>query len=503
MSRVRVAPLAAPFGACVAAGCGILLWIAGINPLPALAVAGGAAVVFGALASVEVGAAALIAAVALFQREKLFAFSIPFMGGGLKPTDILLILTLAGWAARSVARGATRTVAEELDRDPRRHLAPLPRPVTWILLGFIAWASLSAAAGIMAGNGFKESLLELRPLLQYLLFVPIVASLGSRSIHRIVIVMLVAAAASSLNAIVLYLGGGGSEALFTDGATRIAAVPYAYMLFAFIIALLLRAGGARHGPLLYSLAVLGLGGLAVTLFRAAFLGLAAALAFATWAAAPAMRRRLLRQAGLLLLALPIGAGALGIGAAGSPEMVPALLKRLASIGEYEHDVSAQHRLSEWSAATRTIAANPVTGAGLGARVEFYSPMYNEQQNRMGYWSSDVYIHNSYLWMLAKLGLIGFILFSTTLALSLRTALRAIRIAPPGPDRAVLVALAACVVATLVAAVFGPLLNMDNMTPFVAFALAAIHVLHRETRASARTTDRTAGREAAWSHSSAS
>src|SRR5690606_29030563 len=166
-----------------------------------------------------------------------------------------------------------------------------------------------------------------------------------------------------------------------------------------------------------------------------------------------------------------------------------------SIGEYEHDVSAQHRLSEWSAATRTIAANPVTGAGLGARVEFYSPLYNEQQNRMGYWSSDGYIHNSYLWLLAQLGLILFI--------SLRTALRAIRIAPPGPDRAVLVALAACVVATLVAAVFGPLLNMDNMTPFVAFALAAIHVLHRETRASARTTDRTAGREAAWSHSSAS
>src|SRR5690606_32880878 len=117
VSRVRVAPLAAPFGACVAAGCGILLWIAGINPLPALAAG-------------EVGAAARIAAVALFQREKLFAFSIPFMGGGLRPTDILLILTLAGWAARSVARGATRTVAEELDRDPRRHLAPLPRPVT-------------------------------------------------------------------------------------------------------------------------------------------------------------------------------------------------------------------------------------------------------------------------------------------------------------------------------------------------------------------------------------
>src|SRR5690606_38294870 len=144
----------------------------------------------------------------------LFLVSIPFMGGGLKPTDILLALTLAGWAARSGARAATRSAAEQIIADPGRRLAPLPRPITWILLGFVAWAGLSATAGIMAGNGFKESLLELRPLLQYLLFVPIVASLGSRSIHRIVIVMLVAAAASSLNAIVLYLGGGGSEALF-------------------------------------------------------------------------------------------------------------------------------------------------------------------------------------------------------------------------------------------------------------------------------------------------
>jgi len=503
VSRVRVAPLAVPFGACLATGCGILLWIAGINPLPAFAIAGGAAVVLGALGSAEIGVAALIAAVALFQRDQLFALSIPFLGGGLKPTDILLALTLAGWAARAAARAATRTAAEALWPGAAPGLAPLPRPVTWILLGFVAWASLSAVAGIMGGNGFKESLLELRPLLQYLLFLPIVASLGSRSIRRIIIVMLVAAAVSSLNAIAQYLGGGGNEALFTGGSMRITAVPYAYMLFAFIFAVLLRAGGSRHRLLLYGLAVLALGGLAVTLFRAAFLGLAAALAFATWAAAPAMRRRLLRHAFLLLLAVPIGAGAIGIGAAGSPELVPALLSRMASVGAYERDISAQHRLSEWSAAARTIAANPVTGAGLGARVEFYSPMYDEQQNRMGYWSSDIYIHNSYLWVLAKLGLIGFILFGATLALSLRTALRALRAAAPGQDLAILVALAACIVATLVAAMFGPLLNMDNTTPFVAFAIAAIHVLHRETRAAAYTRDQTAGREAPWSHSSAS
>jgi len=291
VSRVRVAPLAVPFGACLATGCGILLWIAGINPLPAFAIAGGAAVVLGALGSAEIGVAALIAAVALFQRDQLFALSIPFLGGGLKPTDILLALTLAGWAARAAARAATRTAAEALWPGAAPGLAPLPRPVTWILLGFVAWASLSAVAGIMGGNGFKESLLELRPLLQYLLFLPIVASLGSRSIRRIIIVMLVAAAVSSLNAIAQYLGGGGNEALFTGGSMRITAVPYAYMLFAFIFAVLLRAGGSRHRLLLYGLAVLALGGLAVTLFRAAFLGLAAALAFATWAAAPAMRRQ--------------------------------------------------------------------------------------------------------------------------------------------------------------------------------------------------------------------
>lgn len=484
MSRVRVAPLAAPFGACVATGSGILLWIAGINPLPALAAAGGVAVALGALASAEIGVAALIAAVAVFQRESLFVVSVPFMGGGLKPTDILLALTLAGWAARSAAHAATRTSAEALVASPGRWPAPLPRPVTWLLLGFVAWAGLSALAGIMAGNGFKESLLELRPLLQYLLFVPIVASLGSRSIHRIVIVMLAAAAVSSLNTIALYIGGEGNEALFTGGGMRITAVPFAYMLFAFVFAVLLRAGGSRHRLLLYGLAILGLGGLAVTLFRAAFLGLAAALAFATWTAAPVMRRRLLRQAGLLLLALPIGAGALGIGAAGSPELVPALLSRIASVSEYNRDISAQHRLSEWSAAARIIAANPVTGAGLGARVEFYSPMYDEQQNRMGYWSSDVYVHNSYLWVLAKLGLIGFGLLTATIALSLRAALRAIRAGPPGPDHAVLIALTACIVAALVAAMFGPLLNTDNMTPFVAFALAAAHVLARSSHAGA-------------------
>src|SRR5688572_27683985 len=107
----------------------------------------------------EVTVGILLAAVVLFPSEQLFTYSIPLFGGGLKPTDLLLLITLSGFAIRQVFQ--------------RRSYPALPGGATTLVLCFVGWAVFSAVLGINRGIFYKDSLVELRPILQYLLFVPI------------------------------------------------------------------------------------------------------------------------------------------------------------------------------------------------------------------------------------------------------------------------------------------------------------------------------------------
>ncbi|MHB8853330.1 MAG: O-antigen ligase family protein [Ignavibacteriaceae bacterium] len=79
-----------------------------------------------------------------------------------------------------------------------------------------------------------------------------------------------------------------------------------------------------------------------------------------------------------------------------------LFARATSISLNKIDISNLGRLVEYATAFSAFLRNPLLGAGLGFHFTYYTPGIGEQ--------STIYCHNSYLYVLSKLGILGFIPF---------------------------------------------------------------------------------------------
>lgn len=419
----------------------------------------GSVIVVGALASLELGLSILLATVVLFPREQLFQFSLPLLGGGLKPTDILFCAMFLGWMARAFNGRSVE-------------MSHVPRVLTFLLIAFVTWAVFSAAYGIHEGVNFKDSLYELRPLLQYLLFFPIVTELNRRSVQRLIYVILAASVAIAIKAVISFITGEGGEASYTGGFTRVMDIEFSYLLFSILISLTVYIQRLGRPILLLACVAINLGGLAVTFQRSAFLGMGAAFLFLFILSDHRAKKRFLNWglavATILLLLFPLFA----VNSSEERNFLLALRYRLASVLDYKADDSAQHRFEEWTAASNIIKAHPVTGGGLGLRIQFYSPLYSEETNTTGYWSDDFYMHNSYIWVATKMGVTGLLLFLSLIFIALRHAILLSR-TYNGMERAQVLSLAVSLIALIVISLFGPMFNTPNLTPFVAFTFGGI------------------------------
>jgi O-antigen ligase len=438
--------------------------IAGADARLVAAAFGGGIVVLGAVRSAEFGVGSIIACVALFQRADLFQVSIPFFGGGLKPTDMLLLATLGGWTARALARA---TLGDRAQR--------LPFPATALVVAFVAWAIVCAAVGMSRGAYYKHSLLELRPLLQYALFLPIVSECDVASVRRLVRVVIGAAVVVGVKALVLYARGAGDVASYTGGASRIMSVSFVLLLVAALLGSASYAEGGRRRSWYAAATVLSLLALVVTFQRAAFIGLLAAMVGMIVLVDRAARRRLLVAGLLASAAVTLGAAVLGSGHRPTPNVVTALHRRILSIRDFREDVSAQHRIMEWKAAAGMLRQHPVAGNGLGVPVEFYSPLYDENSNQEGYLSTDIYIHNGYLWLWTKMGLVGLCAFLGLALAAAATAVRGLR-HRESRDRSLVVGFSTVMVAFAMVSFFGPMFTEDETAPIAVFVVGSIYIL---------------------------
>ena len=161
----------------------------------------------------EFGALLIIVLVSIVPRSVLFDRGLPFGGGNLKVTDVLLVLTLGSWLAGRATR-------------PMRFALP-SRSVTALLVGTVGFALIGVVTAHVRASSFKLSLLEMRPLLSYLLVFPLVSGASSwRRFERGLVLVFAAAAASACVAIAEYVNGVGEAATFTGGALRIQSTVY-------------------------------------------------------------------------------------------------------------------------------------------------------------------------------------------------------------------------------------------------------------------------------------
>jgi len=404
-----------------------------------------------------------VAMMMLFGRDEVYEFSIPFAGGGLKPSDLLLGVTLGAWLIRVVVLRVT--------------VLPLPKFFSIMMLLFLLQVGVSAAMGISSGNNFKDALLELRPLLQYLLVFPLMAEFDTVKLKQAVWFFLAVSVVSSIRILVNYWQGVGQVLLFGEGIRVVLLELGAYLppvMIGMVYAMF-----RIHTRLSLGVGLLNLAALAVTFFRSAYLGLSGGMFFIFLLAEARIKRMML----ILLLFVTLGGVAGGVAyTVLKPKSInpfESVITRILSLREYREDISSLHRLREWESATSLIGKSPVWGNGLGTRIVFESPMYSADSQRLGYLSHDIYIHNSYMWMLVKMGGAGLATFLVVWLTAMYTARKSLASVTDPGDRALLLALAGVLAGNMVISVFGPMFNIDNMTPINAFILGSVFILARE------------------------
>jgi O-antigen ligase len=449
--------------ACAISGSILGLIILYINPPYAIALIIGIIMSVLSIISLEFGLASIFILLTLFQRSQLFSVSIPFLVGGIKPTDVLLISILSGWVLRTCI-GKKKLIFNN-------------KFFIYIVILFIVWAIMSVFNGVSQGATLKYSLLELRPLLQYLLIIPIVTELEKKSIQRILWVLLIFSTIISLKAITLYIYGIGEEALYAEGSIRIMSIDFVYPLFAIIISFVYYIYEFRYKQYYLIVMILNLAALVITFQRSAWIGLFVSMAFILYS----LKNNILRYNYFKIIIYVCLIGSIIytsfiVSNSKSVNPVLALEKRLSSIFKYKEDVSAQHRINELDASLNIIKEHPFIGNGLGTRVLFYSPMYSEEGGKMGGISDDIYIHNSYLWITVKMGFVGLVLFVLIIYLNIKTGVKNIRIIKYNDQPTMLIGVVSCFLGLLISSFFGPMLTIDSVTPFVAFFSGAIYKL---------------------------
>lgn len=415
----------------------------------------------------ELGASVTIAAPIVIPSDVIAAHGVRAFGGGITLTDALLALTVAGWAIGALVTG--RAVR-------------LPRPAVSIAVAvFLVVVIANAFALRSPGVALTVALTDLRPLLALALVFVLVDRLRPQQLRRWAFGFVVLSVVPSLITMARYLAGQGSVAAYSGGAIRVFGT-FFYPVIALVWAccLLQTESGHRARLVLWAAAILAASAVFFTFQRTAWLallaGVAAVLAFAT----PRQRRRVALGSIVAMVAMLLLVSVVNASSAhrvSSP--LAAGINRLDSVLNND-DVSRRHREAEFSYVISRIERHPVLGTGLGTSVTFYSPMYSSTTNRMGGYYTNTYIHNSYLFLLLKVGLVGTLPFLAVIGSTLARAARSARDVDP-LTRTIALGTVASLVMLLLLAASGPHLTTPEAVPFLAALIAAIEVLPRTAR----------------------
>jgi O-antigen ligase len=334
----------------------------------------------------------------------------------VKATGSVLLL---GWVLSWFRR--PRPAAGARPARPREQ-----RLVVAVLVAFLAWAGASALWAVDAGTAAADW--QRYALNAVLLLVVPAAVRSRRDLVVIAGTLAVAAAAAAASGLVIVSEEFPGRLTGTvSDANHLAAVLVPGIVMAVALAGVLRPAGAR-----WAFACVALGccaGLLATQSRGGLI--AAGTALLTWVVVGARWRR--GSAALLAVLVVLGAA--------YPALAPAADdRRWADVGD------GSGRTDLWEVGLRIFADNPLLGVGTGNYL-LAGPRYLVRPGHLP--RADIILatprvaHNTYLHVLAELGVIGLTLFVLLVALCLMTLLRAVRLFAELGDRGSQVLGAAC------------------------------------------------------------
>lgn len=367
--------------------------LAGASPL--LAFAGVAAVGYGALTGVNIRLGLCLFTVITF----LDVLPVPF-GPAASISKLAGAVLAIGWLA-TVAYG----------RSAKRGLLDEQPVVVGLLVAFLVWAALSSVWALAPSTTFDA---VSRYALNAVLFLIAASVLRTRRDVAWVVAAFIAGAAISAAYGIAVPPMTGGTGLGRVGGTVGDPNEFAAVLVAGLPLAVALAAGRDWSPALRAIGVTAAGlcvtGIVLSLSRGGLLALITVLLAALALAG--------RWRGKLLLILPL----VLLAGVGYFLATPAALQRVTSSN------GGTGRTDVWRVGWRIVEARPVLGVGAGnfqeASIHYLlRPGLLERSDLIA--STDKVAHNTYLTVLAELGLVGALMFVALIAVALACGVRAV------------------------------------------------------------------------------
>lgn len=353
----------------------------------------------------------------------LVPFPLPevrLLGAGLETRDLALFALLGLAAVKGAAGGGRRAIPWWGAVGP--------------LLALVGLAAFSALNGVLVhGAPLGLALRELRPFAYYLVAFVALAALGDRRqvvwlvvglflVADLVALVVVAQQALGTQQVLfeqMYAAGwevrtmGGTGGVF--GSARVVPPGHVFLTLMLVVAVALLPI-ARPGLVRALLAAQALAfGLAslLTYTRAQWLTLTiAVLVVLAFTPLPRQARAVRRAAAVVAATVLLVAGIGFVAPATGNAFLTLVADRALSVADPNDTLttdSLQWRAYENEEALATYASHPVLGIGLGA--SYREPSLVRSEVEQNDWGLTRFIHNAYLYLLVKMGLLGPALFA--------------------------------------------------------------------------------------------
>lgn len=392
--------------------------------------------------------------------------------GGIAPEELIYSLTFLVLLGASFLRELLRG---ETGRPPRWE-TPLALPVFCMGLLGLLWA----VVGILRGHLFAHWTSDLNFILFFwLYFVIAVSAADTRDIYKVIwptasvtIGVVLWGIASRIKEGTLFIG-------YIPGFAKGMAFSSTFFILSVCLFLFSERGTFRRKRFFLLSLFFGLHQF-LSFVRVAWISQIGAASFLLLVFPASKRRSFLKGMGIFCLLMSLVFITSWVIPTDHPVVkTPTyLMNRFMSIftdvgGE---GVTMRTRYSEWGAALRKYTEHPILGHGLGTQIQYILYSYPRHP-----WTTERYIHSSYIYYLLNTGPIGLTVFLWFCFVSVRYGLQVYRRLPPSEPKGLALGMTASVVFQIFSAIAGNELSSPLRTLWTGFFLGTLAVIDRQTR----------------------
>ena len=386
--------------------------------------------------------------------------------GGISIYELVYSLSFLLILVLSVVRRFLNTVFIDSKRD-------FATPITYPLLSLFLISLASAVISAIKGIPFVGWASDLNMILFYGLY--FVVLYNFKTAKSVKIVFLFLATALCLSMILFRIPVTRNSAVVVPRWGTFAASVYNLTVFFPVLSLALVSKG-RVKKIVYILVTAFLAiGIVLTFGRSRWLGLFGGMAFLSIFLPLFSKSRLLRFffVGVVAVIVYILV-CINFPSEHYVTKLPSLVwERLGSITRVQTEPPVVSRLSESAALMKKVRAHPFMGNGLGATVTFTRRDYP-----MPFVETTRYIHNSYLFFLFKLGILGFFAFLWLCIAFVIYGIKVFQRLPEGIYKAIALGFMSSFVATLIASIAAPDLTSPIFSIYAGFLFGAVAVIDK-------------------------